>query len=223
MTGRSHIRLAYKVLAELGGTFGLVFLGCGAPLLWGANPILSAADFGLAIALMIALTAPVSGGHLNPAVSLGLFAARGMSGARALAYAAAQCLGAYLAALVLNLLAGSPAGLTTTQAPLAAALGTEIALSLLLVFVIFRLVRNSAAARLQMALLVGLLVAFESIIGAPISGASMNPARSLGPALAAGVIDHQWIYLAGPLLGGTLGALLGRAPSTKSTFGLRTR
>lgn len=207
MTGAPHIQLRHKALAELAGTFGFVLLGCAAARA-GENAWAAALGFGAAMAAMIQATAGLSGGHLNPAVSVGLALSGRMPRRWLAAYVLAQCAGAFLAALALRAVPGFTTGLSVAHAPASIALATEGLLSLVLVFVVVRLARGNPVARLQMALVIGTLVAAETMVGLPISGASMNPARSLGPALAGGAFTHLWIYIAGPVLGGTTGALL---------------
>lgn len=209
----------YKALvAELIGTFTLIFIGVGAIA---ANQISGGAlgltgialAHGLAIAVMVTATAAVSGGHLNPAVTIGLWSAKKIDLSNAIGYIATQCVGAIAAAFlikqcvpvdVLSVVGmGTPAlgaAITTSQA-----LITEVVLTFFLVFVVYGSAVDRRAPKVG-GLFIGLTVALDIMMGGPISGAAMNPARHLGPALLGGGLENIWIYWVGPVVGGVLAA-----------------
>ena len=208
------------LVAEFIGTFTLIFVGVGAICsdamtghMLGLTGI--ALAHGLAIAVMVSATAAVSGGHLNPAVTFGALLGKKINVVNAVAYMVAQCLGGVVAAYVIKLVIpdmvlaatgfGTPVvtkGITTTQA-----LFTEIVLTFFLVFVVFGTAIDKRAPKVG-GLFIGLAVAMGVMMGAGISGAAMNPARFMGPAVAGGGFDNAWIYWVGPLIGGGLAALI---------------
>lgn len=200
--------------AELIGTYALVTAGCGAIIVNSLTNVLShvgvALTFGLVIMVMIASTGHISGAHFNPAVTIAFAMIRRFPWYEVPLYVGGQLLGATLAALTLRGLFGLVANLGATV-PIAdpmQSLGTEVLLSATLMFVITSVATDSRAPGLLTALAIGGTVALEALWGGPISGASMNPARSLGPALIAGVWSHQSIYWLGPILGANIGALI---------------
>jgi aquaporin TIP len=208
------------LVAEFIGTFTLVFICVGAIAsdamtghMLGLTGI--ALAYGLAMAVMVSATAAVSGGHLNPAVTFGALVTRKISVTNGLGYIVAQCLGAIVAAYFITLVVpeqalaatnfGLPAvtkGITVVQAFLA-----EIILTFFLVFVFFGTGIDKRAPNVG-GLFIGLAVAMGVMMGAPISGAAMNPARHLGPAIAGGGFENIWLYWAGPLIGGGVAALV---------------
>ena len=203
-------------LAEAVGTFALVFAGCGAIMI----DSLSRGEithvgvglvFGLVIAAMIYATGHLSGAHLNPAVTLGFALARHFPWGRLLGYWLAQVAGALLAALALRLLLGNVAHLGATQ-PMGAggawqSFGFEAILTFLLMFVIMAVATDTRAVGQAAAIAIGATVGLEALFAGPISGASMNPARSLAPALVSGSWTGLWVYLTAPFLGAALAAL----------------
>jgi MIP family channel proteins len=199
--------------AECIGTFGLVFAGCGAIIIndltgGTVTHIGISITFGLAIATMVFATGHLSGGHINPAVTLALAMTRNFPWHKVPAYWSAQLLGALTAAMLLHWLFGNIASLGTT-APAgssAQSLGLEMVLTFLLMFVIMAVATDSRAAGGVAALAIGAVIGLEATFAGPISGASMNPARSLGPAIISGNLGHLWIYLVGPISGASLGA-----------------
>jgi MIP family channel proteins len=165
--------------------------------------------FGLVIATMIYATGHISGAHLNPAVTLGFVLARHFPPRRLLGYWIAQCLGAVAAALSLRLILGATAHLGTTL-PVGnpwQAFWLETLLTFFLMFVIMAVATDTRAVGQAAALAIGGTVGLEALFAGPISGASMNPARSLGPALVSWTWTAQWVYILAPLLGSALGAL----------------
>ncbi len=207
----SHARRA--LAAELVGTFALVFFGCGAVMVDAETEALGlagvAAAFGLVIALMVLAVGGVSGGHFNPAVTLALGIGGGFPRERIAGYWVAQVAGAVAAAVVLRLTLGDAAELGATQPSGSAAesFAWEVALTLFLLGVIARVVSGTPVSPGAAAAAIGAAIALCSLVGGPISGASMNPARSLGPAVVSGTVDDLWIYLTAPLVGAVLGVL----------------
>ncbi|OGX25535.1 MAG: aquaporin [Omnitrophica WOR_2 bacterium RIFCSPHIGHO2_02_FULL_48_11] len=208
------------LLAEFIGTFTLIFIGVGAiaaDQMSGGKLGLTgiALAHGLAIAVMISATAAVSGGHLNPAVTLGLLAARKIDTTNAIGYVIAQCLGAIVAAFAIKQCVpvytlavvgmGTPAlgaGISPTMGLL-----TEIILTFFLVFVVYGTAVDRRAPKVG-GLFIGLTIALDIMMGGPISGAAMNPARHLGPALLGGGLENMWLYWVGPIWGGVLAGLV---------------
>jgi aquaporin Z len=208
------------LVAEFIGTFTLIFVGVGAiaaDFISGGRLGLTgiALAHGLAIVVMISATAAISGGHLNPAVTIGALVGKKINGANAVGYVIAQCLGALAAALCLslsvseNVLAavrmGTP-GLGR-DVTIAQGLVTEIILTFFLMFVVFGTAMDARAPKLG-GLFIGLTVTLDILMGGPISGAAMNPARHLGPALLSGWTENLWLYWIGPILGAVLASLI---------------
>lgn len=202
-----------KSAAEWIGTFGIVFAGCGAIMLHAAHPeSLSSgaipAIFGLAVAAMIYATGHVSGAHLNPAVTLAFAVVKRFSWRETPYYIMAQLLGAFAAIALLSfLLPESPTlGQTLPATDILRALVWEAVLTFILMFVIMSVATDSRAVGVMAGIAIGATVAVDAYVGGAMTGASMNPARSLAPALLSGHISHAWIYVAGPCLGAMLGA-----------------
>jgi MIP family channel proteins len=208
--------LARRALAECIATFVLVFAGCGAIVLdaerggsLGATGI--AVVFGLAIMVMIYATGHLSGAHVNPAVTLAFTAARHFPRRDALAYIPAQLAGAVLGALVLRLTwDGTPADLGATVPTIgtASAFAYELALTAILMFVITAVATDTRAVGAAAAIAIGGTVALDALFAGGATGASMNPARSFGPALVAGQWTGFWIYAAAPVAGALVGVSL---------------
>jgi len=206
--------LARRCLAEAMATFALVFAGCGAIIVdherdgaLGSTGI--AAAFGLVIMVMVYATGHVSGAHINPAVTLGFSITRHFPARDAALYVPAQLAGAVAAAGVLRLLwHDSPAHLGATLPSIGAggALAYEIVLTAFLMFVIMAVATDTRASGAAAAIAIGGTVALDALVGGGVTGASMNPARSFGPALVASEWHDFWIYLAGPSIGAMLGA-----------------
>ena len=210
------------ILAEALGTFALVFAGCGAIMVdasrGGLGTVGIAATFGFVIAAMVVALGPVSGAHFNPAVSVAL-AAIGRFGWRDVpGYVAAQLTGAIAAAGLLRASLGNIAGIgaTSPSGSDGQSFLWEVVLTGFLLLVIAAVVSHApgpAAAGLP----IGGTVALASLCGGAISGASMNPARSIGPALVSGDTGSLWIYIIAPLVGGAVGAACYRAMGTRPT------
>ncbi len=207
-------RLARRATAEALGTFALVFAGCGAIVTnterAGTLGVLGVSlVFGLVILAMIASFGHISGAHFNPAVTTSFFLTRHLPGRDAIAYVAAQALGATCGALLLWFVWPSkPADLGATVPTIAVgrAVLVEGVMSALLMLVILSVATDTRAAGAPAAIAIGATIALDAMFGGPLTGASMNPARSLGPALVSGQWKDFWVYLAGPLIGAPLGA-----------------
>lgn len=200
--------------AEFIGTFSLVIAGCGAVMVNSQTGALDhigiAVTFGLIITVMIASVGHISGAHFNPAVTLAFAITRHFRWNDAIYYIIAQTLGAICGALMLRLLVGDMAGLgaTVPVGSILQSFGIEVLLTAMLMFVIVAVATDRAVQGLPASLAIGFTVMLGALWGGPISGASMNPARSFGPALIAGIWDHQWIYWIAPILGAMLGATI---------------
>jgi aquaporin NIP len=205
--------LGRRLAAESLGTFALVFFGAGAIMVgakYGSFGQLGIAlAFGLVIAAMVYALGHISGAHLNPAVSLAFALSRHFPWRLVGAYWAVQCAGAIAAAFLLRASLGDVAdvGATTPSGSDGQSFLWEIVLTFVLMLVIMAVATDTRAVGETAALAIGGTVALDALVGGPVSGASMNPARSLGPALAAGELGALWIYLLAPLIGAPLGAL----------------
>lgn len=203
--------------AELFGVYALVTVGCGAIVVDNLTGALGhvgvALSFGLVIVVMVAATGHLSGAHLNPAVTIAFAATRHFPWRETPLYLGAQLLGAVGGALTLRLLFGNVAnlGATLPSGTATQSLLLEVLLTAALMFVIVAVATDTRAVGELAALAIGFTVAANALWAGPISGASMNPARSLGPALIAGVWQDQWIYVVGPLVGALLGAVVYQA------------
>jgi aquaporin Z len=200
-----------KWAAEFFGTFALVFAGTGAIVI---NDVSSGAvthvgvalTFGLVVLALIYALGDNSGAHLNPAVTLGFLLARRFPTQSVLPYIFSQCGGALLASVSLHLLFPDNQGLggTSPAGPPMQSFTLEVILTLLLMFVILSVATGSKEKGVMAGVAVGAVIALEALFAGPVCGASMNPARSLAPAVVAGRLDHLWIYLAAPVLGAAL-------------------
>lgn len=204
-----------RYVAEAFGTFVLVFAGTGAVVAnefsGGAVTLVGVAmAFALVVTAMIYTIGDLSGAHINPAVTLAALVMRRFSPADVLPYVVAQCVGAIGASATLRLLYPDAAtlGATLPAGPVAQSFALEVLLTAILVFVVFNVTAERNPTGSLAGLVIGGVIGFEVFCGGPVSGASMNPARSLGPALVGGQLQHLWIYLVAPVLGAVLGALL---------------
>ena len=213
----NHARpnIARRAAAEGLATFALVFAGCGAVVAnahsdgdLGAVGI--ALVFGLVIMVMVYATGHLSGAHINPAVSVAFSATRHFPLREVAVYVPAQVVGAVAGALLLRIVwEGTPAdlGATVPSVGTGSALVYEVVMTGFLMFVIVAVATDTRAVGAAAAIAVGGTVAFDSLFGGGVTGASMNPARSFGPALVAGQWDDFWIYVVGPIVGALAGAL----------------
>jgi aquaporin NIP len=200
--------------AEFVGTFALVFAGCGAIMVnakseGALGQVGIAISFGLVIMAMIYALGHISGAHFNPAVSFAFALSRHFPWPRTLAYWAAQALGALAAAAILRGSLGDVAdvGATLPSGSQGQSFLWELVLTFFLMFVIMAVATDTRAAGEAAAIAIGGTVCLDAMFGGPVSGASMNPARSLGPALVSGELHALWLYLLAPLTGAALGAL----------------
>jgi aquaporin NIP len=207
--------LLRRSAAEAIGAFALVFAGCGAIITDAVHGgVLGAVGislvFGLVIMAMVYATGHLSGAHLNPAVTLAFALTRHFPRREALAYIGAQLVGALAAAaLLLAAWPSEPAslGATAPSVGAASALVYEVVLTAFLMFVIMAVATDTRAVGAGAAIAIGGTVGLDALFGGPITGASMNPARSLGPGLVSGELHDIWIYIVGPIAGAALGAL----------------
>lgn len=215
----SEIPLWACALAEGIGTFGLVFAGCGAIMIdtlshGQITHVGVSLTFGLIIMAMIYAFGHISGAHFNPAVTLAFALTRHFPVRRLWVYWSAQISGACLSALFLRWLLGDVAYLGATLPEGSGGIWQSFALEALLTFflmvVIMAMATDTRAVSQAAAPAIGATVALEALFAGPISGASMNPARSLGPALIGFTWTAQWVYLTAPFLGAIVGSLLYR-------------
>jgi aquaporin NIP len=200
--------------AEFIGTYALVTAGCGAIMVNAQTGELGhvgvSLTFGLIILVMIAAVGHISGAHFNPAVTIAFAVTRHFPWRNVVIYVAAQIVGAVLGTMTLRLLIGDVAalGATVPSGSIGQSFGIEILLSAVLMFVIISVATDTKAIGSPAALAIGFTVALDALWGGPISGASMNPARSFAPALLSGIWENQWIYWLAPILGATIGGIL---------------
>jgi aquaporin NIP len=203
-----------RLVAEFVGTFALVFAGCGAVMVDAKTNALGhvgvAISFGLVIMAMIYAVGHISGAHFNPAVTFAFALSRHFPWPRAIGYWSAQLLGALTAAAILR---GSLGNLAHTGATLPSgsqgqSFLWELVLTFFLMFVIIAVATDTRAVGEAAAIAIGGTVGLDAMFGGPISGASMNPARSIGPALVSGELHALWLYILAPLAGASLGALV---------------
>ncbi len=204
-----------KHLAEALGTFALVFCGTGAIALdevsegsLGVTGI--ALVFGAIVLLMVLAFAPISGAHLNPAITIALAADSKARWRSVAPYVASQLAGALCASLLVRYLfpTSSTLGATLPSGAPLLSFALEVLLTFLLMLVIFGV---SKSGRTLSAMLIGITVGLEAYLAGPISGASMNPARSMAPALISGRLEHLWIFVLAPTLGALLAVQLRRS------------
>lgn len=206
--------LTRHALAELMGTFALVFTGCGAIVI---NQVSNGAithpgialTFGFIVLALIYALGDISGAHLNPAVTLNFWLAGRFERHKILPYILAQTAGAILACLLLRFLFPTNPTLGATL-PTGSAMQSfilEFVMTWLLMLVILNVSTGAKEKGITAGIAIGSVIALEAMFGGPISGASMNPARSLGPALVSGNLQHLWVYLLAPTLGGALAIL----------------
>ncbi len=217
--------MTQRLLAEAVGTFTLIFIGAGSIVaatevgqgVAGAGLITVALAYGLAIGVMVSAVGHVSGGHFNPAVTVGAWVARRMGTGAATAYVVAQIAGGLLGALTLRLvLPGSAWDPVALGTPLVTpgiadwqAIAIEAILTFFLVWVVFATALDPEGSFGKIAgLAIGFTIAMDVMMGGPFTGAAMNPARSIGPAVVSGELTGVWVYILGPVIGGTVAALL---------------
>jgi len=228
--------IVQKLTAELIGTFALTFIGAAAILLntWtGGQPGLLgiALAHGLALSIAVSAAMNISGGHINPAVTAAMFATGRIKASLAIAYIIAQCAGATIAGFLLANIFGGLGGegmaMTGRAAVVASKLGTpnfsalvtpgtavlvEAILTFLLLFAVFGTAVDERAPRIG-GFGIGLTVAFDILAGGPITGAAMNPARTIGTLIGGGnataaLWSQHWVYWVGPVLGGVIAGIV---------------
>ncbi|MEN7972588.1 MAG: aquaporin [Verrucomicrobiota bacterium] len=203
-----------KYLSEFFGAFILVFAGCGAivvnELYGGAlSHVGVALVWGMVVMVLIYSLGDVSGAHFNPAVTIGFIVAGRTKAYKTLAnYIVWQVLGALAAAYLLKLLfpLSETLGATLPADSVWRAFAMEVVLTFILFFVIMQTTTGAKEKGIMAGVAIGSAVGIDAMFGGPVSGASMNPARSIGPAIASGHIEHLWVYIAAPLLGALLAA-----------------
>jgi aquaporin NIP len=211
------------LVAEAIGTFALVFAGAGAVVVDARTHELGhvgvAITFGLVIMAMIYAVGHISGAHFNPAVSFAFALTRHFPWPRVAAYWAAQLAGALLAAALIRGSLGSDAhvGSTVPSGSQGQSFLWELVLTFFLMFVIMAAATDTRAVGEAAAIAIGATVGLDAMFGGPISGASMNPARSIGPAIVSGNLHALWLYVVAPLAGATLGALAYQLIRTESS------
>src|SRR5438477_6537556 len=206
--------MAKKLAAECFGTFALVFAGTGAIVIdnvsgGSVTHVGIALTFGLIVLAMIYTLGDISGAHINPAVTIGFWAARRFDARNVLRYIGSQCAGALVASITLRLLfptdlmlgATIPAGSSIQSFIL------ELILTALLMFVILSVSTGAREKGITAGIVVGSVIGLEAMFAGPICGASMNPARSLGPAVVTLHLQSLWIYLLAPIIGAVVGVL----------------
>ena len=197
-----------RCAAEGIGTFALVFAGTGAIVV---NDVSGGAithtgialTFGLVVMAMIYAVGDISGAHFNPAVTLGFWASRRLPFRDVLPYAASQVAGALCASVLMRLLfpAHATLGITIPAGPVSQSFVMEIVLTFFLMFVILGVSTGAREKGVLAGAAIGATVALDALFGGPICGASMNPARSVGPALVSGHFEHLYVYIAAPIIG----------------------
>jgi aquaporin Z len=204
-----------KLAAEMFGTFALVFAGTGAIVIndvtgGTVSHVGVALTFGLIVLAMIYAVGDVSGAHLNPAVTLGFYAARRFPGRSVLPYIASQSVGAFLASLCLWLLfprAGTLGATLPRDGDAGQSFVLEVVLTCLLMFVILSVSTGAKEKGITAGIAVGSVIALEALFAGPISGASMNPIRSLAPAVVSHQFASLWVYLTAPVIGALVAVL----------------
>ena len=213
-----------KNVAEFIGTFTLTFMGCGSAVFLGCSPngghLAVALAFGLSIVAMAYVIGPVSGCHINPAVSLSMLLDKRIKANEFVSYVISQILGAVAAAAVLRLfvalgVSDLTGGLGSNGAAgaggIAGALIIEVILTFIFVFTILGVTSSEKTSGIA-GVVIGFTLTFVHIVGIPLTGTSVNPARSIGPALFAGgsALFDLWIFIAAPLAGAALATLVYR-------------
>jgi len=225
MSGNEEITSMRKYSAEFLGTLALVFFGCGSAVIAGAyiGFLGIALAFGMVLLILVYAIGPISGCHVNPAVTIAMLFAKKIDGKNALAYIGVQCLGAIVGAgLIFMIMSGmpgwevadglgqngfdsaSPAGFSMTAGFIA-----EIILTFFFVYVILEVISKKVNKGFE-GLAIGFALFLSHIVGIPITGTSVNPARSLGPALFVGdlALEQLWLFWAAPIAGAILAALV---------------
>lgn len=201
-----------RLLAECVGTFALVLFGPGAAIIFVGNTkfehVMIALVFGGVVAGVCALLGPISGGHINPAATLAMRLRREITNLEGVLYVIAQVLGGVLAALLLKMIFPLDWQLKHVQTRLDTGVSLTGGLLLELSMTMALILAVILAPLRWKPVAAGLVVFLDALVGGPVTGASMNPARSLGPFIASGFSSEWWIYIAGPLLGAAMAVLI---------------
>ena len=215
------IPLSRRLAAELIGTFILVFAGTGAIVInQESNGAIThvgiALTFGLVVFALIQMLGDISGAHLNPAVTLGLVAAGRFKASEAAPYTVAQCLGAFLASAILRILfpADTHLGATLPAGSTLQSFALEFILTAILMLGILRTTTGAPGKVALAGIAIGSIIGLEAMFAGPACGASMNPARSLAPAVVSGQTTALWVYIFAPVLGALAGVLAEKTIST---------
>jgi MIP family channel proteins len=206
-------------VAEFVGTFALVFVAAGSAIVAGPSGsglLGEALAYGFVVATMTSLTAHTSGGHLNPAVTVGVWVTGRISTLRAITYGAAQVAGGVLGGLLLRLVVpevtwraaslGTP--LLAPRVGTGKGIAIEAVLTFFLAFAMFATALDDRGVPRMAGAAMGLVIAFDVLAAGPLTGASANPARAFGPELVSGTWANWWIYWAGPLAGAAIASVL---------------
>ncbi len=215
-----------KYLAELLGTFVLVFMGCGSAVIAGSHVgfLGIALAFGLSVLVMVYAIGPISGCHINPAITIAMLVNGKITGKDAGIYIIVQCVGAVIAAvLLLTIMSGNPAYVMATDGlgqngydaaspggfSMVSGFIAEVILTFIFLIVIFGATSKAAPAGFA-GMAIGLSLALIHIVGIPITGVSVNPARSIGPALLVGgtALAQLWLFIIAPIIGAVLAAFV---------------
>jgi aquaporin NIP len=212
-----------KYLAEIIGTFALIFCGTGAIIINQESGGLIthagiAATFGLIVAAMIYTVGDISGAHLNPAVTIAFWVAKVFPAKEIIPYLISQAIGAFLASFTLHYLfpANEMLGATVPAGTAIQSFILELILTFLLMFTIIHVAKGSKEQGMFAGIAIGSVVLLEAMFAGPICGASMNPIRSLSPAIVSGHLEHLWVYLTAPTLGAILAVLVWKGLKDKS-------
>lgn len=203
-----------KYIAEFAGTFLLVLFGTGSIVLnqsgfsFFTHAVISAV-FGISVFLMIILFGKLSGAHINPAVTICLAIDKKFRWREVIPYCIFQLVGALCASFLLHLIFPQNELLGATRPAGASSLAFFI--EILLMFILMLMILNAAPNLIISAAVIGTVVGFEAFFAGPFTGASMNPARSIGPAIVSGHLKDLWLYILAPLFGGTLAIFINRS------------
>ena len=202
-----------KYIAEIIGTFALVFCGTGAIIIdqetgGTITHVGIAITFGLIVSAMIYTVGDISGAHLNPAVTVAFWIAKKFPVKEIIPYLSSQAIGAFMASFTLKFLfpANDKLGSTLPFDLPMQSFVLEVILTFILVFVILHVAHGSKEQGMFAGIAIGSVVMLEAMFAGPISGASMNPIRSLAPAVVSGHVEYLWVYLLAPTIGGVLAA-----------------
>tara|TARA_B100000497_G_scaffold10299_1_gene11469 strand:+ start:1826 stop:2470 length:645 start_codon:yes stop_codon:yes gene_type:complete len=200
-----------KYIAEAIGTFALVFCGTGAIIIDGVSggalgTVGIAITFGLIVMAMIAAVGEVSGAHFNPAVTIGFWLTKRFETKQVIPYVLAQTIGAFIASGILRFLFPDSLtlGETLPAGPWMQTFVLEIILTFFLMFVILNVAIGSKEQGIIASIAIGATVLLEALFAGPITGASMNPIRSIAPAIVNMNLEHLWMYIVAPIIGSIL-------------------